>query len=79
MPGGWRPQAALAALTAGSGWGGGSEAGGGDAWRPAAMRRAVAAVVREVEVKFRVRDPAVLIAALDARGIQLGRPVEQDD
>ena len=35
--------------------------------------------MREVEVKFRVREPAVLIAALDARGIQLGRPVEQDD
>lgn len=35
--------------------------------------------MREVEVKFRIRDPAPLIAALKARGIELGLPVEQDD
>ena len=35
--------------------------------------------MREVEVKFRVRDPAALVAALKARGIELGLPAEQDD
>jgi adenylate cyclase class 2 len=35
--------------------------------------------VHEVEVKFRVRDPAALVAALKARGIELGLPVVQDD
>lgn len=35
--------------------------------------------MREVEVKFRVRDVALLIDALAARGIELGPPVRQDD
>jgi adenylate cyclase class 2 len=35
--------------------------------------------VREVEVKFQVRDPEALLAALSARGIELGPPVRQDD
>lgn len=35
--------------------------------------------MREVEVKFRVRDPAALVTALKARGIELGPPAEQDD
>lgn len=36
-------------------------------------------VMREVEVKFRIHDPAALVAALKAHGIELGLPVEQDD
>jgi adenylate cyclase class 2 len=35
--------------------------------------------VREVEVKFRVHDPDMLLAALRVRGIELGPPVRQDD
>lgn len=35
--------------------------------------------MREVEVKFRVRDPVALLAALSSRGIELGPPVHQDD
>jgi adenylate cyclase, class 2 len=35
--------------------------------------------VREVEVKFRVHDPAALLSALSSRGIELGPPVHQDD
>jgi adenylate cyclase, class 2 len=35
--------------------------------------------VREVEVKFRVRDAGSLLAALAARGIELGPPMRQDD
>jgi adenylate cyclase class 2 len=36
-------------------------------------------VVREVEVKFLVRDTEALLAALEARGIELSAPVRQDD
>jgi adenylate cyclase, class 2 len=36
-------------------------------------------MMHEVEVKFRVRNPAAVVAALKARGIELGPPVEQDD
>ena len=32
-----------------------------------------------MEVKFRVHDPAALVAALKAHGIELGLPAEQDD
>jgi adenylate cyclase class 2 len=35
--------------------------------------------VREVEVKYRVRDVGALLAALEMRGIELGPPVGQDD
>jgi adenylate cyclase class 2 len=35
--------------------------------------------VREVEVKYRIRDAEGLLAALKARGIELGAPVRQDD
>jgi hypothetical protein len=35
--------------------------------------------VREVEVKFLVRDTETLLAALEARGIELSAPVRQDD
>jgi adenylate cyclase class 2 len=35
--------------------------------------------VREVEVKFRVQDACALVAALAARGIELGPEVRQDD
>jgi adenylate cyclase, class 2 len=35
--------------------------------------------VREVEVKYRVRDPGALLAALRMRGIELGVPFCQDD
>jgi adenylate cyclase class 2 len=35
--------------------------------------------VREVEVKFRVQDAGALVAALAARGIDLGPAVRQDD
>jgi adenylate cyclase class 2 len=35
--------------------------------------------VREVEVKYRVADPESLLAALKARGIELGPPALQDD
>jgi adenylate cyclase class 2 len=35
--------------------------------------------VREVEVKFRVRDLGALLAALKMRGIELGEPFCQDD
>jgi adenylate cyclase, class 2 len=35
--------------------------------------------VREVEVKYRVRDLAALLAALEMRGIELGEPFCQDD
>lgn len=35
--------------------------------------------VREVEVKYRVADAEGLVAALAARGIGLGPPVDQDD
>jgi len=35
--------------------------------------------VREVEVKFRVQDVGALVAALAARGIELGPAVRQDD
>ena len=38
-----------------------------------------ATATHEIEVKYRVRDPDGLVAALAARGIQLGQPVEQDD
>jgi adenylate cyclase, class 2 len=34
---------------------------------------------REVEVKFLVRDTEMLLAALEARGIELSSPVSQDD
>jgi hypothetical protein len=34
--------------------------------------------VREVEVKYRVRDTAQLLAALGARGIDLGAPVQAE-
>jgi adenylate cyclase class 2 len=37
------------------------------------------ASLREVEVKFRVRDAGALLAALAARGIELGPQVRQDD
>jgi adenylate cyclase, class 2 len=35
--------------------------------------------VREIEVKYRVHDLRGLLAALEARGIELGPPVRQDD
>jgi adenylate cyclase class 2 len=35
--------------------------------------------LREVEVKFQVRDAEALLAALEARGIELGPQVRQDD
>lgn len=35
--------------------------------------------MREIEVKFRVQDVGVLVAALAARGIELGPAVRQDD
>lgn len=35
--------------------------------------------MREVEVKYRVRDTEALLAALETRGIELGAPVRQDD
>ena len=35
--------------------------------------------VREVEVKYRIRDAEALLAALKRRGIKLGAPVRQDD
>lgn len=35
--------------------------------------------MREVEVKFRVKDACALVAALAARGIELGPAVRQDD
>ena len=35
--------------------------------------------VREVEVKYRIRDAEALLAALKRRGIGLGTPVRQDD
>ena len=35
--------------------------------------------MREVEVKFRVQDADALVAALSARGIELGPAVRQDD
>ena len=35
--------------------------------------------VREVEVKYRIRDAEALLAALKRRGIELGVPVRQDD
>lgn len=35
--------------------------------------------MREVEVKFQIRDSEALLAALIARGIELGPPVRQDD
>ena len=35
--------------------------------------------MREVEVKFQIRDAEAVIAALTARGIELGPPVRQDD
>jgi adenylate cyclase, class 2 len=38
-----------------------------------------AAATHEIEVKYRVHDPDGLVAALAARGIRLGQPVEQDD
>jgi adenylate cyclase class 2 len=34
---------------------------------------------REIEVKYRVTDPAGLVAVLQARGIVLGEPLLQDD
>jgi adenylate cyclase class 2 len=35
--------------------------------------------VREVEVKYRVRDLGALLAALEMRGVELGAPFCQDD
>ena len=35
--------------------------------------------MREVEVKYRIRDAEALFAALKGRGIELGAPVRQDD
>jgi adenylate cyclase class 2 len=35
--------------------------------------------MREVEVKYRVRDTESLLVALESRGVQLGQPVRQDD
>jgi len=35
--------------------------------------------VREVEVKYRVRDIGALLAALEMRGVELGAPFRQDD
>jgi adenylate cyclase, class 2 len=35
--------------------------------------------MREVEVKYRVRDLGALLAALEMRGIELGEPFRQDD
>jgi adenylate cyclase class 2 len=35
--------------------------------------------VREVEVKYRIRDSEALLAALKMRGIELGPPIGQDD
>jgi adenylate cyclase class 2 len=35
--------------------------------------------VREVEVKYQVRDTEALLVALKTRGIELGAPVHQDD
>ncbi len=35
--------------------------------------------MREVEVKYRVRDREALVMALKSRGIELGAPVHQDD
>ncbi|WP_131748805.1 CYTH domain-containing protein [Frankia sp. Cppng1_Ct_nod] len=35
--------------------------------------------MREIEVRYRVADPASLLLALVARGIQFGEPVHQDD
>jgi adenylate cyclase class 2 len=37
------------------------------------------AAVREVEVKYQVRDTEALLVALEARGIELGAPIYQDD
>lgn len=35
--------------------------------------------MREVEVKYRVRDLGAILAALKMRGIELGEPFRQDD
>jgi adenylate cyclase, class 2 len=35
--------------------------------------------VREIEVKYRIRDSEALLAALETRGVKLGPPVGQDD
>jgi adenylate cyclase, class 2 len=35
--------------------------------------------MREIEVKFQVRDAAALLLALKARGIELNEPITQDD
>ena len=35
--------------------------------------------MREIEVKYRIRDSEALLAALEMRGIELGPPVGQDD
>lgn len=35
--------------------------------------------VREVEVKYQVRDAEALLVALKARGIELNEPITQDD
>jgi len=35
--------------------------------------------VREVEVKFQVRDAGKLLAALTSHGVKLGEPLQQDD
>jgi adenylate cyclase, class 2 len=44
-----------------------------------ALERCAEAGVREVEVKYRVRDTEALLMALKAREVRLGRPVRQDD
>ncbi|MEU1902391.1 CYTH domain-containing protein [Nocardiopsis dassonvillei] len=35
--------------------------------------------MREIEAKYRVADPATLLAALDSAGVALSAPAEQDD
>jgi adenylate cyclase class 2 len=42
-------------------------------------QRSQGGTVREVEVKYRVRDLGALLAALEMRGIELGEPFRQDD
>jgi adenylate cyclase class 2 len=35
--------------------------------------------LKEIEVKYQIRDAEALLAALAVRGIELGEPVHQDD
>ena len=51
----------------------------GDSLRAAMHQGPQGGTVREVEVKYRVRDLTALLAALEMHGIELGEPFCQDD